>query len=111
MDIGEWEDRNKDGKGDNAYPLSITDKMSLNPIPTFLILLTIIGLIGGAILVYTSQQKSAKNNFHKGTDMTSYMEKEAYSDENLDSEHIIDEISEESNPPILDSDNLSLIHI
>ena len=56
-------------------------------------------------MVYTNQQKSDKNNLHKGTDMTSYMENEIYSDENLDSEHIIDEISEESNPMVLDSDD------
>ena len=104
LDGSEWTDRNNDGKGDNAYPLSITDKMSLNPIPTFLILLTIMALIGGAILVYTNQQKSTKSNLHKGTDMTSYMENETYSDENLDSEEIIDEISEQSEPISLESE-------
>ena len=104
LDGSEWTDRNNDGKGDNAYPLSITDKMSLNPIPTFLILLTIMALIGGAILVYTNQQKSTKSNLHKGTDMTSYMENETYSDENLDNEEIIDEISEQSEPVSLESE-------
>ena len=104
LDGSEWTDRNNDGKGDNAYPLSITDKMSLNPIPTFLILLTIMALIGGAILVYTNQQKSTKSNLHKGTDMTSYMENETYSDENLDNEEIKDEISEQSEPVSLESE-------
>jgi hypothetical protein len=104
LDGSEWSDRNNDGKGDNAHPLSITDKMSLNPIPTFLILLTIMGLIGGAILVYTNQQKSTKSNLHKGTDMTSYMENEIESDENLDSEEITHEISDQSEPISLESE-------
>ena len=105
LDGSEWADRNYDGKGDNGHPLSITDKMSLNPIPTFLILLTLIALIGGAILVYTNQQKSDKTNLHKGTDMTSYMENQTISDENLDSEDTIDEISDEPSPTLLYSDD------
>jgi hypothetical protein len=61
-------------------------------------------LIGGAILVYTNQQKSTKSNLLKGTDMTSYMENEAYSDENLDSEEIIGETSDQSEPISLESE-------
>ena len=30
-DSSEWVDRNSDGKGDNAHPLTIMDKMKLNP--------------------------------------------------------------------------------
>ena len=126
MDNTEWEDRNNDGKGDNAYPLSITDKMSLNPIPTFLISLTIVALIVGAVLVYTNQKKTPKNNIHKGMDMTSYMENEESFDDEImseinespeipNSEPIDELIPEPSNSadlipedPILDDGNLSL---
>ena len=31
FDPSEWVDRNSDGKGDNAHPLTIMDKMKLNP--------------------------------------------------------------------------------
>jgi hypothetical protein len=61
-------------------------------------------LIGGATLVYTNQQKSTISNLHKGTDMTSYMENETESDENLDSEEIIHEISDQSEPISLESE-------
>jgi hypothetical protein len=83
MDSSEWVDRNNDGRGDNAYPLSIIDKMSLNPIPTILISFTIIALIGGVVLVYTNQQKSSKNDILKGTDMTSYMENDLATNEEI----------------------------
>jgi len=114
LDVSEWEDRNNDGKGDNAYPLSITDKMSLNPVPTFLISLTIIALIGGAVLVYTNQQKSSKDDIYRGTDMTSYTESQELVndelppvledvDEVFESENIVSEetkiTSEETNIP------------
>lgn len=114
LDVSEWEDRNNDGKGDNAYPLSITDKMSLNPVPTFLISLTIIALIGGAVLVYTNQQKSTKDDIYRGTDMTSYTESQELVndelppvledvDEVFESENIVSEetkiSSEETNIP------------
>ena len=98
LDISEWEDRNNDGKGDNAYPLSITDKMSLNPVPTFLISLTIIALIGGAVLVYTNQQKSSKDDIYKGTDMTSYTEsQELVNDELPPLPEDVDEVVESEN--------------
>ena len=31
FDAGEWVDRNSDGLGDNAHPLTVMDKMKLNP--------------------------------------------------------------------------------
>ena len=31
FDASEWVDRNSDGLGDNAHPLTIMDKMKLNP--------------------------------------------------------------------------------
>ena len=69
----EWEDRNKDGKGDNAHPLTITDKMSLNPITTFLVFILLISMIGGSVLAYTVKNSDSKLNFFRGTDMTDYV--------------------------------------
>ena len=72
-DVLEWEDRNNDGKGDNAYPLSITDKMSLNPVTTFLILILLISMIGGSVLVYTFKKKDSQTQT-QAYDMTDYTE-------------------------------------
>jgi hypothetical protein len=73
LDSSEWEDRNNDGKGDNAYPLSITDKMSLNPITTFLILFLLVSMIGGSVLVYTVKKKDSQTQT-QAYDMTNYAE-------------------------------------
>ena len=73
LDSSEWEDRNNDGKGDNAYPLSITDKMSLNPITTFLILFLLVSMIGGSVLVYTVKKKDSQIQT-QAYDMTNYTE-------------------------------------
>ncbi|MDB3855603.1 MSCRAMM family adhesin SdrC [Euryarchaeota archaeon] len=79
----EWEDRNGDGKGDNAYPLSITDKMALNPVPTFLILFVIIAMIGGSVVVYTVKKRTPESalSYQRGTDMTDYTEQDMVFDE------------------------------
>ena len=47
-DSSEWEDLNGDGLGDNGNPLSIVDKMKLNPGITALALIAIIAAIGAA---------------------------------------------------------------
>ena len=74
----EWEDRNGDGKGDNAYPLSITDKMALNLVPTFLILFLVIAMIGGSVVVYTVKNRTPESalSYQRGTDMTDYTEQD-----------------------------------
>jgi hypothetical protein len=79
----EWEDRNSDGKGDNAYPLSITDKMALNPVPTFLILFVIIAMIGGSVVVYTVKKRTPESalSYQRGTDMADYTEQDMVFDE------------------------------
>ena len=41
LDVTEWEDRNGDGLGDNANPLTIVDHMKLNPLLTALAVLVI----------------------------------------------------------------------
>ena len=82
-DPSEWEDRNNDGKGDNQYPLSITDKMALNPVTTFLILFIIIAMIGGSVVVYTVKNRTPENAsaYERGTDMTDYTEQDMQFDE------------------------------
>jgi hypothetical protein len=52
LDSSEWEDRNGDGLGDNANPLSIIDHMKLNPVLTVLIVLVILAVTAGT-LVFT----------------------------------------------------------
>ena len=82
-DPSEWEDRNNDGKGDNQYPLSITDKMALNPVTTFLILFIIIAMIGGSVVVYTMKYRTPEDAsaYERGTDMTDYTEQDMHFDE------------------------------
>jgi len=80
MDSTEWEDLNGDGKGDNSHPLSIADKVVLNPMPALLIAMIILSLIGGAVLVYTNSKKPTIEGFQKGMDMTSYLESESSSE-------------------------------
>jgi len=49
LDPNEWQDRNNDGLGDNAYPLSIIEKLSLHPIMLMGTLLTLFAIIGAII--------------------------------------------------------------
>ena len=60
LDPNEWQDRNNDGLGDNANPLSIGDKISLHPIMVIGTLLIILGGIGGAI--FMSSKKKDENS-------------------------------------------------
>ena len=81
-DPEEWEDRNGDGKGDNAYPLTIIDKMALNPVPTFLVFLILITMIGGSILAYTMKNRRPEEaTYQRGTDMTDHTESSWSEDE------------------------------
>lgn len=56
-DATEWEDRNGDGLGDNANPLTIVDHMKLNPLLTVLAVLLILGAIGGSVAFTMSRKK------------------------------------------------------
>ena len=59
-DPSEWQDRNNDGKGDIANPLSVMDHINLNPGITIVGAGIILGLIAG-ILTYISNNRK-KNN-------------------------------------------------
>ena len=62
-DPSEWQDRNNDGKGDIANPLSVMDHINLNPGITIVGAGIILGLIAG-ILTYISSNRK-KNNGQK----------------------------------------------
>tara|TARA_S200000501_G_scaffold8399_1_gene7479 strand:- start:2580 stop:5696 length:3117 start_codon:yes stop_codon:yes gene_type:complete len=51
-DVNEWEDLNNDGLGDNGHPLSLADRMKLNPGISALAILVIVSLLG--VLIYSN---------------------------------------------------------
>jgi len=57
LDPDEWEDRNKDGLGDNAHPLTIGDKMKLNPGLTALVLIVVMSSIGATVAMVLARSK------------------------------------------------------
>jgi len=62
FDVSEWEDRNSDGLGDNANPLSVLDHIKLNPIFTALIVLVIFAAVVGTMVfsINRSRQDQAE---------------------------------------------------
>ena len=58
-DSSEWQDRNGDGLGDRAHPLSIFDHMKLNPIITGILLFVVLGAIGAAVLMKNRKDQSS----------------------------------------------------
>jgi len=50
LDSTEWEDRNGDGLGDNAYPLTLIDHMKINPILTAVMVGAIFAAILGTVI-------------------------------------------------------------
>ena len=56
-DGSEWEDRNGDGLGDNAHPLSIIDHMKLNPGLTAVVFILILAAIGATAAVVLVRKK------------------------------------------------------
>jgi len=58
-DSSEWQDRNGDGLGDRAHPLSIFDHMKLNPIITGILLFAVLGAIGAAVLMKNRKDQSS----------------------------------------------------
>ncbi len=49
FDGTEWEDRNGDGLGDNGHPLTLVDKMKLNPVLTGVVFTLILAIIAGVV--------------------------------------------------------------
>jgi len=72
LDSTEWEDRNGDGLGDNANPLSIIDHMKLNPLMTALIVLVILAAIGGSVAFTMGRRKGQTDESWKDDDYRRY---------------------------------------
>ena len=68
LDVNEWEDRNGDGLGDNAHPLTIVDHMKLNPMLTALIVLVTLGAIGGTVAFTLSRKQEGAIIVSDGTE-------------------------------------------
>ncbi|MBN87720.1 MAG: hypothetical protein CMA75_04445, partial [Euryarchaeota archaeon] len=49
FDSSEWEDRNSDGLGDNAHPLTIMDKMKLNPGVSIMAIGSVAAMLSGTL--------------------------------------------------------------
>ena len=49
FDSLEWEDRNSDGLGDNAHPLTIMDKMKLNPGVSIMAIGSVAAMLSGTL--------------------------------------------------------------
>jgi hypothetical protein len=73
-DANEWQDRNGDGRGDNAFPLSIGDKMKLNPGLTAVIIILILAVIGALVAVTLMRRKEGEAKEWQEEDYTSYDE-------------------------------------
>jgi len=74
LDPTEWEDRNGDGLGDNANPLSLVDHMKLNPVMTALIVLVILTAIGGSVAFTMGRRKGQSDESWRDDDYRSYSE-------------------------------------
>jgi hypothetical protein len=72
LDSTEWEDRNGDGLGDNANPLSVIDHMKLNPMLTLLSVLVILTAIGGAVAFTIGRRKGQSDESWKDDDYKRY---------------------------------------
>ena len=59
LDSLEWEDLNNDGLGDNGNPLSIVDKMKLNPGISVLAVIAVLASVGAGIYANMSRNGSA----------------------------------------------------
>ena len=76
LDSLEWEDLNNDGLGDNGNPLSIVDKMKLNPGISALAVIAVLASVGAAIYANMSRNggallsntKSAKGRIESDND-------------------------------------------
>ncbi|MDP6318087.1 MAG: hypothetical protein QF500_01700 [Candidatus Thalassarchaeaceae archaeon] len=92
LDASEWEDLNGDGLGDNAHPLSILDKMKLNPGITAAVSILILVVIG-ALVAITLTSRKEEEAFSIEDNYSDYDDVENWDDL---SEEIDDDLSEES---------------
>jgi hypothetical protein len=94
-DVSEWEDRNGDGLGDNAHPLSIIDHMKLNPGLTAVIIILILAVIGAAAAVILVRKKGDEAATYADDQYSSYDNTESWDE----SQPIEEEVSEFSEIP------------
>ena len=67
LDPNEWDDRNSDGLGDNANPLTTMDHMRLNPEITLIGMGAILSLISGSVaFVFSRTRKSEEFDENQG---------------------------------------------
>jgi len=59
FDGAEWEDRNGDGLGDNGHPLTLVDKMKLNPVLTVVVFALILAVFAG-IAAFTMGRRAGQ---------------------------------------------------
>ena len=57
FDSLEWEDRNSDGLGDNAHPLTIMDKMKLNPGVSIMAIGSVAAMLSGTLAFFFGRSK------------------------------------------------------
>ena len=71
-DPDEWEDRNGDGLGDRANPLSIFDHMKLNPLLTGVFVIAILGAIAVSALIRSKRFESLTSDLLQDDDYSTY---------------------------------------
>ena len=76
----EWEDRNSDGLGDNAHPLSIVDHMKLNPGLTALVFILILAAIGATAAVVLVRKKDDEAATYGDDQYSSYDDTESWAE-------------------------------
>ena len=57
FDSLEWEDRNSDGLGDNAHPLTIMDKMKLNPGVSIMAIGSLAAMLSGTLAFFFGRSR------------------------------------------------------
>ena len=72
LDGSEWEDRNGDGLGDNAHPLSIVDHMKLNPALTALVIILLLAAIGASVAVVLLRRKDEDEATYSDDEYSDY---------------------------------------
>ena len=92
LDGSEWEDRNGDGLGDNAHPLSILDHMKLNPGLTALIIILLLGAIGASAAVVLLRKKDEEEATFADDEYSQYDSAEDWED----LQHYVEEESDSS---------------
>ena len=70
----EWEDRNGDGLGDRANPLSIVDHIRLNPAITIILLIAILGVTAAVIVLKNRRNQSYSAEVWQDDEYSSYDE-------------------------------------